>query len=212
MTSTRRMENSERWRDVGRIEAGQSITDVAIFFGVHHSVISRLWKQLQATQTVVRRHVAGRPRVTTPAEDRYIAIVAKRSRRATSTRVTFMVTASIEELQPRVFSQKDGAPPHWGTIVHTSLNDHFIGRWIGREGRIPWPPRSPDITPLDFFILGFVKNNVYRRSVPNIDDLKARITTAVASVDADMLAGTWCKIEYRLDILRATKGAHMEVH
>ncbi|GFX91626.1 transposable element Tcb2 transposase [Trichonephila clavipes] len=89
------MEDSERWRAVERIEAGQSITDVALFFGVHHSVISRLWKQFQTTQTVVRRPVGDRPRVTTTAENRCIAIVAKRNRRATSTRVTSMVTASI---------------------------------------------------------------------------------------------------------------------
>ncbi|KFM65373.1 Transposable element Tcb2 transposase, partial [Stegodyphus mimosarum] len=95
MTSRRRMEDSERWRAVGRIEAGQSITDVAVFFGVHHSLISRLWKHFQTTQTVVRRPVAGRPRITTPAEDRYIAIIAKRNRRATYTRVTFMVPAFI---------------------------------------------------------------------------------------------------------------------
>ncbi|GFU15933.1 transposable element Tcb2 transposase [Trichonephila clavipes] len=89
------MEDFERWRAVGRIEAGQSITDVALFFGVHHSVISRLWKQFQTTQTVVRRPVGGHPRVTTPAEDRYIAIIAKWNRRATTTRVTSIVTASI---------------------------------------------------------------------------------------------------------------------
>ncbi|GFY30233.1 uncharacterized protein TNCV_3091401 [Trichonephila clavipes] len=68
MTSRKRMEDSERWCAVGRIEAGQSITDVALFFGVHHSVISRLWKQFQTPQTVVRRPVGGFPRVTTPAE------------------------------------------------------------------------------------------------------------------------------------------------
>ncbi|GFT01970.1 HTH_Tnp_Tc3_2 domain-containing protein [Trichonephila clavipes] len=95
MTSRKRMEDSERWRAVGCIEAGQSITDVTLFFGVHHSVISRFWKQFQTKHTVVRRPVGGRPRVTTPADDRYIAIVAKRNRRATSTRVIFMVTASI---------------------------------------------------------------------------------------------------------------------
>ncbi|GFX51131.1 transposable element Tcb1 transposase [Trichonephila clavipes] len=88
------MEDSERWRAVGSIETGQSITDVALFFGVHHSVISSLWKQFQTTQTVVRRVVVTQ-RVTTTAEDRYIAIVAKRNRRATSTRVTSMVTACI---------------------------------------------------------------------------------------------------------------------
>ncbi|GFX92829.1 HTH_Tnp_Tc3_2 domain-containing protein [Trichonephila clavipes] len=95
MTSRKRMEDSERWRAVGRIEAGQSITYVALFFGVHHSVISRLCKQFQTTQTVIQRTVSGRPRVTTPAKDRYIAIVAKRNRRTTSTRVTSMVTAFI---------------------------------------------------------------------------------------------------------------------
>ncbi|GFU38362.1 transposable element Tcb1 transposase [Trichonephila clavipes] len=95
MTSRKRMEDSESWRAVGRIEAGQSITNVALFFGVHHSVIPRLWKQFQTTQTVVRRPVGGHLRITTPAEDRYIAIVAKRNRRVTSTCVTSMVTASI---------------------------------------------------------------------------------------------------------------------
>ncbi|KFM57833.1 hypothetical protein X975_26151, partial [Stegodyphus mimosarum] len=116
------------------------------------------------------------------------------------------VFPQLEELQPHVFLQQDGAPPHCGTIVRSSSNDHFTGRWIGRGGPIPWPPRSPDITPLDFFLWRFVKDNIYRRRVSNMDDLKARITTAIASVDADMFAGAWREIEYRFDILRATKG------
>ncbi|GFV81514.1 HTH_Tnp_Tc3_2 domain-containing protein [Trichonephila clavipes] len=89
------MEDSERWRAVGHIETGQSITDVALFFDVHHSVISRLWKLFQTTQTVVRKPVGGRPRITTPTDDRYIAIVDKRNRRVTSTRVTSIDTVSI---------------------------------------------------------------------------------------------------------------------
>ncbi|GFX38608.1 transposable element Tcb1 transposase [Trichonephila clavipes] len=61
--------------------------------GVQHNCDAR--KQFQTTQTVVRRPVGSRPRVTTPTEDRYIAIVAKRNRRATSTLVTSMVTVSM---------------------------------------------------------------------------------------------------------------------
>ena len=57
-----------------------------------------------------------------------------------------------------------------------------------------------------------MKDNIYRRRVLNIDDVIARITTAVASLDADMLATSWHEIDYRLDILRVTKGAHVEVH
>ena len=97
MASRRRMEDSEHWRAMGRIEAGQSITDVALFFGILHSVISRLWKQFQTTQTVVRRLVSSRPRVTAPEKDRYIAILAKRNRRTTSTRLTSMLTVSIDK-------------------------------------------------------------------------------------------------------------------
>ena len=73
----------------------QSITDIALFFGVHHSVISPSCKQFQTTQSVVQRPQAGCPRVKTPADDRYIAILAKWNRGATSTCVTPMVTASI---------------------------------------------------------------------------------------------------------------------
>ncbi|KFM65919.1 hypothetical protein X975_00306, partial [Stegodyphus mimosarum] len=51
------------------------------------------------------------------------------------------VFPQLEELQPHVFLQQDGAPPYWGIIVHSSLNDHFTGRWIGRGGPIPWPPQ-----------------------------------------------------------------------
>ncbi|PRD22427.1 UNVERIFIED_CONTAM: hypothetical protein NCL1_49117 [Trichonephila clavipes] len=94
MTSRKRME-AERWRAVGCFEAEQSITNVALFFGVHHSIISHLWKQFQITQTVVRMFAGGLSRVTTPSEDQYIAIVAKRNRRATSSRLTSVVTASI---------------------------------------------------------------------------------------------------------------------
>ncbi|GFX88634.1 hypothetical protein TNCV_2660451 [Trichonephila clavipes] len=43
VSARKRMEGSERYRAVGRIEAGQTITDVALFFDIHHSVISRLW-------------------------------------------------------------------------------------------------------------------------------------------------------------------------
>ena len=84
MPQRSRLEDSKRWRAVGRLEAGQTITEVARFFDVHHSVISRLWRQFQTTETVIRRPVPGRPRVTTPIDDRYIGLLARRQRRATA--------------------------------------------------------------------------------------------------------------------------------
>jgi len=49
-------------------------------------------------------------------------------------------------------------------------------------------PRSPDLTPCDFFLWGFVKEAVYVPSLPTaLDDLRNRIKTAVNSVTQDIL-------------------------
>jgi hypothetical protein len=101
-------------------------------------------------------------------------------------------------------------PYHWGLCVRDFLNEQFPDRWIGRDGPIPWPPLSPDITPLDFFLWCYVKDIVYRTKVRNIDDLRHRITEAIATVYAQILEKTWADIEYRLNVLRATKGTHVE--
>ena len=47
--------------------------------------------------------------------------------------------------------QHDGALAHSAINVREWLNSHFNGRWIGCGGVIAWPPRSPDMNPLDFF-------------------------------------------------------------
>jgi hypothetical protein len=53
---------------------------------------------------------------------------------------------------------------------------------------------------------------VYRTKVRDITNLKQRITDAIATIDEGMLQGTWQEIEYRLDVLRAANGVHIEVY
>jgi hypothetical protein len=84
-------------------------------------------------------------------------------------------------------------------------------RLLGRCGPIAWPPRSPDITPLDFFLWDYEKNIVYRVKINDLQHLKAGIRDAVAMVTPNKLQATWNDVEYRLDICRATKGAHIEM-
>ena len=122
------------------------------------------------------------------------------------------VVPQLEEFQPRVVFQQDGAPPHWGLIVCDFVNETFPNRWIGRNGPTPWPPRSPDITPLDFFLWGYVKDRVYRTPVRDVETLQSRIIEVLSTVNEEMLENTWREIEYHLDILRATNGAHVEVY
>ena len=56
-----------------------------------------------------------------------------------------------------VIFQQDGAPLRWERRVRQSLDSQFLDQWIGRRGPIPWHARSPDVTPLDFFLLGVCK-------------------------------------------------------
>jgi hypothetical protein len=74
--------------------------------------------------------------------------------------LTEYVAPEPHDLQPTFIFQQDGAPAHWGLHVRRSLNETFPDQWIGRSGPIPWPPHSPDITPLDFFLWGHVKDIV----------------------------------------------------
>ena len=92
------------------------------------------------------------------------------------------------------------------------LDATFPNRWIGRDGPTTWPPRSPDTNPLYFFLWGYIKDKGFSTPVPDIN-LKARITDASATITEDMLLeNTWREIDYRLDVLRATKEAHVEVY
>ncbi|GFX96117.1 transposable element Tcb1 transposase [Trichonephila clavipes] len=71
-------------RIIGKLEEGRSVTSVAAEFGIAHSIVSRLWRQFQTTGTAIRGFSSGRPRGTTPADDRYIVLQAGRNRRQTA--------------------------------------------------------------------------------------------------------------------------------
>ncbi|GFV10981.1 transposable element Tc3 transposase [Trichonephila clavipes] len=65
------------------MEMGLSQADAARRLNVSRSVVQRLWDQYQSEDSVSRRPVPGRPRATTPAEDRFLALSARRRRTTT---------------------------------------------------------------------------------------------------------------------------------
>lgn len=122
------------------------------------------------------------------------------------------VEPQLRPFQPWIVFQQDGAPPHWGLVVRDFLNDNFPDRWIGRDGPTPWPPRSPDITPLDFFLWGYIKDFVYSAPTPDVETLTFRIRAAIASVTPEMLDNTWAEIRKRLTLLVGRHGDHVELY
>jgi hypothetical protein len=84
--------------------------------------------------------------------------------------------------------QPDGAPPHYKNDVREWLDEQFEDRWIGRGTRldnsIEWPPRSCDLTPLDFWLWGMLKNKVYKTAPASLLELKQRIIDECRAVTA----------------------------
>ncbi|GFW03783.1 transposable element Tcb2 transposase [Trichonephila clavipes] len=66
----RHLDAFTRGRIIGKLEEGRSVTSVAAEFGIAHSIVSRLWRQFHTTGTAIRGFRSGRPRGTTPADDR----------------------------------------------------------------------------------------------------------------------------------------------
>ncbi|KAJ4437953.1 hypothetical protein ANN_13892 [Periplaneta americana] len=115
----------------------------------------------------------------------------------------------IEHLQTNILFQQVGAPPHWVNDVRTTLDNVFPGRWIDSGGPIASPLSSPNLTSLDFFLWGYVKDKVYDTPVRrDLRDLRERIIEAIERIPEDMLQRAWQEIVHRLDIVTVTAGAH----
>lgn len=85
-------------------------------------------------------------------------------------------------IRRQMWFQHDGAPAHFSNEVRQHLNAVYNNQWVGRGGPVSWPPRSPDLTPLDFYLWGYMKQLVYATPVRDAMDLVARIVEAAAVI------------------------------
>lgn len=85
------------------------------------------------------------------------------------------------------YFQQDGASSHYGRDVRNYLDVVFHDRWIGRRGYIEWPARSPDLTPMDYFFWGYLKNTVFTSKPKTLQELQQRIQEECANMPAEYL-------------------------
>lgn len=97
-----------------------------------------------------------------------------------TTLINMIIAADIEV--DEIWFQQDEAPPHFAIVAREAVSAVFGNRWIGRIGRnddaVRWPPRSPDLTPLDYFLWGHLKDEVYAVPIDDVDDLRHKIVAA----------------------------------
>lgn len=114
------------------------------------------------------------------------------------------------QLRQVMWFQHDGAPPHFSRICRAELDRQFGNSWIGRSGPVAWPPRSPDLTVLDYYFWGRVKEIVYSTKPSSKQDMKMRIESAIASISPEEILRAQKSIRRRIRACLAQNGGHFE--
>lgn len=113
-------------------------------------------------------------------------------------------------LEDHLIFQQDGAPPHYAQPVRAFLDRMFPGSWIGRRGPIEWPARSPDLTPLDFFLWGHLKNKIYVTEPESLEDLRHRIIEECRRITPEILRNVRSHFEQNLYLCMEMGGRQFE--
>ncbi|GFW89208.1 DUF4817 domain-containing protein [Trichonephila clavipes] len=105
--------------------------------------------------------------------------------------------------------QQDGATCHTARATIGLLKYTFGDHLILRFGSVNWPARSCDLTPLDYFLWGYVKSLVYAEKPQTLDHLEDNIRRVIADIRPQMLEKVFENWTSRLDYIRASRGSHM---
>ena len=73
----------------------------------------------------------------------------------------------------KAYFQQDGTTAHTAHMSIALLDDVFGDRITSKT---IWSPRSPDLSPPDFFLWGAITKSVYSNNPHTIDELKMAIT------------------------------------
>lgn len=113
-------------------------------------------------------------------------------------------------LERSMYFQQDGAPPHNSRIVIDYLQDRFGENLITTNGPVRWPPRSPDLTPMDYFIWGYLKNFVYSTPITTREDMELRLRRGVDSITPQQLTRVFENNRRRVQKCLDMGGQHFE--
>jgi len=98
--------------------------------------------------------------------------------------------------------QQDTTTCHTAHATMNILCERFEGMVISYNGNVNWPPRSCDLTPLDFFLWGYLKSQVYANKPRTIDALKVNIRNTIQQIQPDLCDKV---IKNWISRIRATK-------
>lgn len=115
----------------------------------------------------------------------------------------WMVT--VASGRPYVF-QQDGAPAHTSHLVQNWLSDNLDMFWSKEF----WPPNSPDLNPLDYYVWSVVERVTNKTRHPNVASLRAAIEAAFRNMDSAVLTRACERFRPRMEAVIAAEGGYIE--
>lgn len=123
---------------------------------------------------------------------------------------------ALDDAESTSWFMQDGARPHRTADVFNFLSEHFNNRVIALDypthtgSGMDWPPLSPDLTPCDFFLWGYLKDQVYRRNPETIEELKQYISAACDAIPPEIFKQAAGNFALRLRHVIAANGGYVE--
>jgi len=102
--------------------------------------------------------------------------------------------------------QQDSAPGHKAKVVQDWCRTSLSNFWPWKL----WPPSSPDCSPLDYGIWGYIKSRACSTPHPNIDSLKASVEEEWATMSNDYVIKVCKAFRPRIEAMIAANGGHFE--
>ena len=102
-----------------------------------------------------------------------------------------------------------GHPPHIKCLP-TWLRERFDDRLISRRCDVEWAAHSTDLNPLDFYLWGYLKYNVYENNPQTIGELKAAITGKIRQIPKEKGVRVIDNYAPRVQVCLQRRGQHYE--
>ena len=115
-----------------------------------------------------------------------------------------------DNIDPDIWFQQDGATAHTSIPAIDWLKNRFGDKIISHRTDFPWPARSPDLSPLDYFLWGYLKEKIFSMNHSTIQEMKQNIREILSSIDQDILAAVMRNFEKRINLCIDQSGGHFE--
>lgn len=105
----------------------------------------------------------------------------------------------------RFWFQQDEAPSHMLPETFAVLGKMFGNKYISPYGPVNWPSKSCDLTPVNFFLWGYLKGKVYAQMPTTLNELEANIRQALANIAPKMAEHVFRHWKQRIQYVRTNQ-------